>query len=60
MNLAQAAYGGALGCPASTIVCTATADTALPSQPLTGRVYLVKGIRFNAQGQAIHTRSPRC
>jgi hypothetical protein len=53
--VAQAVHGGAVGCPASTIVGTASASTPLLSQPLTGDVYLVQGIRFGAQGQQIRT-----
>ena len=52
---AQAVHGGAVGCPANTIVGTASATTPLLSQPLTGNVYLVQGIRTNAQGQQIRT-----
>jgi len=52
---AQAVHGGAVGCPTSTIVGTATTVTPLLSQPLTGNVYLVQGIRTNAQGQQIKT-----
>jgi len=52
---AQAVHGGPVGCPASTIVGTATAVTPLLSQPLTGNVYLVQGIRTNAQGQQVKT-----
>ena len=54
-DVAQAVHGGAVGCPASTIVGTATAETPLLSQPLTSYVYLVQGIRFNNQGQRIRT-----
>ena len=52
---AQAVHGDAVGCSASTIVGTATAVTPLLSQPLTGNVYLVQGIRTNKQGQQIKT-----
>jgi hypothetical protein len=52
---AQAVHGGTVGCSASTIVGTASAVTPLLSQPLTANVYLVQGIRFNAQGQQIRT-----
>jgi len=52
---AQAVHGGPVGCPTSTIVGTATAVTPLLSQPLTGNVYLVQGIRTNKQGQKIKT-----
>jgi hypothetical protein len=41
-------------CPASTIVGSATAVTPLLSQPLTGMVYLVQGIRFS-HGRRIRT-----
>lgn len=53
--VAQAVHGGAVGCNANTIVGTASATTPLLSQPLTGNIYLVQGIRFNAQGQQIRT-----
>jgi hypothetical protein len=52
---ALAVHGGAVGCNPDTIVGTASATTPLLSQPLTGNVYLVQGIRFNARGQAIRT-----
>ncbi len=52
---ALAVHGGAVGCNPNTIVGTASASTPLLSEPLTGNVYLVQGIRFNARGQAIRT-----
>ena len=52
---AQAVHGGAVGCPSSTIVGKATAKTSLLSSPLSGKIYLVQGIRTNAQGQQIKT-----
>jgi hypothetical protein len=54
-DTAQAVHGGAVGCPASTIVGQATAQTPLLSQSLSGPVYLVQGIRFGKNGQRIHT-----
>ena len=53
-DVALAVHGGAVPCPASTIVGTATAITPLLSQPLTGKVYLVQGIRFS-HGNRIRT-----
>jgi hypothetical protein len=53
-NVTKAVHGGAVGCPASTIVGTATAHTPLLSKPLTGKVYLVQGIRFS-HGHRIRT-----
>jgi hypothetical protein len=51
---AQAVHGGPVGCTASTIVGHATAVTPLLSEPLSGPVYLVQGIRYS-HGVAIHT-----
>lgn len=51
---AQAVHGGAVGCKANTIVGKVTATTPLLSKPLTGKVYLVQGIRFS-HGQQIRT-----
>ena len=42
-------------CPADTAIGTARVITPLLSQPLTGTVYLVQGIRYNKQGQRIRT-----
>ncbi|MFL5844279.1 MAG: hypothetical protein ACJ762_06255 [Solirubrobacteraceae bacterium] len=42
-------------CPATSIVGQATAVSPLLNKPLTGPVYFVKNVRFNAQGQPIRT-----
>jgi hypothetical protein len=52
--VAQAVHGGAVGCPANTIVGKATAVTPLLDRPLNGNVYLVQGIRFS-HGRQIRT-----
>lgn len=52
---AQAVHGGAVGCPSSTVVGKASVQTPLLSQPLTGKVYLVQGIRTNSKGQTVRT-----
>ncbi len=53
--VATAVHGGAVGCPANTIVGSATATSPLLSSPISGPVYLVQGIRFNSAGQQIRT-----
>jgi hypothetical protein len=53
-DVAKAVHGGKVGCPKSTIVGTAVAKTPLLSKPLSGKVYLVQGIRFS-HGHRIRT-----
>ena len=54
-DVALAVHGGAVPCPASTIVGSATAISPLVNRPLTGPVYLVQGIRFTSKGRRIRT-----
>jgi hypothetical protein len=54
-DVALAVHGGPVGCPANTIVGTASAVTPLLSSPETGNVYLVQGIRFGSRGRRIRT-----
>ena len=49
------AAAAALNCPAKTIVGKVTAVSPLLPDPLSGNVFLVQGIRTNAQGQQIKT-----
>lgn len=51
---AKAVHGGAVGCKAKTVVGKVTATTPLLSRPLTGKVYLVQGIRVS-HGHQIRT-----
>jgi hypothetical protein len=49
------ADAAAINCPSNTIVGSVTATSPLLPDPLKGDVYLVQGIRTNAQGQQIRT-----
>ena len=49
------ADAAAIACPSNTIVGTASAISPLLPDPLSGNVYIVQGIRTNAQGQQIKT-----
>jgi hypothetical protein len=52
--VAQKVHGGAAGCKSNTVVGSATATTPLLAKPLSGKVYLVQGIRFS-HGRQIKT-----
>jgi hypothetical protein len=54
-TLCEYADGLKSQCPAKSIIGTATARTPLLPGTLTGPVYFVKGVRFNAKGQPIRT-----
>jgi hypothetical protein len=54
-HVCSVAASNADSCPTNTAIGAATVKTPLLSQPLTGTVYLVQGIRTNAQGQTIRT-----
>jgi hypothetical protein len=49
------ADAAAIACPSNTIVGTSSAISPLLPDPLSGNVYIVQGIRTNAQGQQIKT-----
>jgi hypothetical protein len=49
------AAAAAINCPANTIVGSVTAVSPLLRHPLSGKVYLVQGIRTNSKGQQIKT-----
>jgi hypothetical protein len=54
-SLCEYADGLADRCPASSVVGAAHATTPLLDQPLDGKVYFVKGVRFDAKGVAHRT-----
>lgn len=55
MNVCSVAASDSDGCPADTAVGTARVVTRLLSEPLTGTVYLVQGIRTAPNGQQVRT-----
>ncbi len=57
-DVAQAVHGGPVGCPASTIVGHATAITPLLSQPLSGPVYVVQGLRCRSGQPTVQGTCP--
>ena len=54
-NVCSVADSASDSCPSSTAIGTARVITPLLSQPLTGTIYLVQGIRINSHGQQIRT-----
>ena len=54
-NVCSVADSDTDSCPADTVIGNARVTTPVLSQPLTGNVYLVQGIRINAQGQQVRT-----
>jgi hypothetical protein len=54
-NVCSVSDAAADNCPSKTVIGSATADTPLLDSPLSGKVYLVQGIRKGKQGQSIKT-----